>query len=216
MDRTTRVIERRATLFRNLVVVVVAIGLAAFAVAIVARWSAGLAALVFLVPACGYFFYADVVLLNDWRCDVLASWVRRDIDIAAFCQAIRAYPALPRKTTEAMLATLPRTSDIVAERKIGAPTRQAVAATSGAAHRARADALLLATAASVIVAGSVAAAIAVRTWRPLLCLTTLLLYPVFASRVGRRRRTAADAAAEATRHQGLSDREYQGLIANLE
>jgi hypothetical protein len=159
LDATLAVLQRRARNLRNLVVVVVLIGVASLAGALVTRPASGLAGLLILVPACGFFFFADAMLLGDWRSALVASWVRGEVDFAAFRDALRATPSLPTETTEAMLETLPSAGDLVAEQSIHGPTRQALAAANRTMHRARADTLLLNAAASAVAIGMVAVAI---------------------------------------------------------
>jgi hypothetical protein len=75
------------------------------------------------------------------------------------------------KTTGAMLATLPMAGDLVAEQKLLVPTRQAIAASCLAVHRAKTDALLLDAIASALVVALLLVALWMRRWTPLLGLT---------------------------------------------
>lgn len=215
IDLTTAVIDRRAKYFRNQVVIVVAIA-AVVAVAAFAWSAAALWAWLLLVPACGLFFYADSRVLNAWRSSVLEPWIARDLDLVAWCQAIRANPVLPKETTGAMLATLPMASDLVAEQKILTPTRQAIAAATRAVHGAKADTLLLNTVGSAIVVGAVLAALWVRAWSPLVGLATLLVLPLLRAWASRRRRARCEADVAALRvQQGFSASDYAGMRAGL-
>jgi len=215
IEQTTRVIERRAKSFRNLVVVVVLIGSASLVWALVTRSPSGLAGWFFIVPACGFYLVADARLLNDWRSELLARWARRELDLAAFRDAIRAHPALPKDTTEAMLATLPLTEGVVSEQRILPPTRHAAASDSGALHHGRADSILLNAAASAIAASAVAASLWTGTWTPLLGLTTLVLRPAVGLGIRRRRRAARQAEVETCRTQaGFSEADYARLLVS--
>ena len=100
IDQTVRTIERRARYIRNQVAIVVAISALAVITAVVTRSASALWALLFLVPACGLFFYADSNALSEWRSQLLASWIKRNVDFAALGESIRANPALPKKTTD--------------------------------------------------------------------------------------------------------------------
>src|SRR5262249_47754617 len=150
--------------FRNQVVTVVAISVLVVVAALAARWAFALWGWLFLVPACGLFFHADSRLLDAWRLELLTAWVACELDFAAFREAIRANPALPKATTEGMLATLPSVGGLVAEQKVLTPTRQAIAASSFALHGAKADALLLNTIASGIIVGVVLVTLWMREW----------------------------------------------------
>jgi hypothetical protein len=216
IEATTRVIERRARYFRNQVVAVLLLGVASLAWALAARSWLGLAALLFLIPACGAFLVADARRLDDWRSAVLASWVRREIDLAAFRDAICAHPALPKETTNAMLATLPQAGDLASEQRILTPTRRAAASASQAAHRGRVDALVLNVAVSAIATGVVAAALWTHNWTPLLGLTTLALRPLAGAALRRRRLTARATDVAACRRQPeFQEAEYERLLPSL-
>jgi hypothetical protein len=160
---TIRVVETRAKYFRNQIVVVVFVGATSIACATVARSLLPLLGMFLLVPVCGFFFFADSKLLHQWRVDLFASWVRKDLDFFAFCSTVRAIPSLPKETLEGMLATLPVMSDLLTERAISGSTRQAVAATALALGRITADSLALKACAAAIVVISLA--LAIFTWR---------------------------------------------------
>jgi len=217
IERTTRVIERRAKYYRNLVVAVVLIGAASAAWALAARAPSALAGVLFLVPACGLFFFADARLLNGWRADVLASWASGELDLAALRQALGAHPGLPQETLDAMLGTLPSAGSLGEEQRILAPTRQAAAAASLTAHRARADSLLLHSAATAIAASALAAALWLRSGAPLLGLAVLVLRLPLAAWMRRRRLAARETEVAACRRRpGFSEADYARLLAALQ
>lgn len=214
IDRTARVIERRATFYRNLVVAVVLIGVASLAVALVARSLAGLAGVLFLVPACGLFFHFDARLLNGWRSDVLARWAGGELDLAALRPALHAHPGLPRDTLDAMLATLPSVANLPEEQRIPTPSRQAAAAAYRAMHQQRSDLLLTDAILSGIAVAAVVGALSMRTWTPLLGLTTFLLRPPLGVWIRRRRLAAREVDVAACRRQpGFSEPDYARLAA---
>jgi hypothetical protein len=153
IDHTAQTIQRRARYFRNLVVVVVLIGLVSLAGAALQRSFAPLAGSLVVIPTCAAFFLLDHRLLDQWRNWLLRAWTTGEIDLAAFRAAIRANPALPRDTMEGMLATLPSSDDLVAERGIGVSTRQAVAAELTSRYRAAHTGLALKVAVSLVVVG---------------------------------------------------------------
>jgi hypothetical protein len=216
LDATLAVLERRARNLRNLVVLVSVIGVASFVGALVTRPAAGLAGLLVLVPACGFFFFADATLLSGWRSALIASWVKREVDFAAFRDALRATPSLPTETSESMLATLPSAGDLVAEQRLSAPTRQGVAAASRMVHATRTDALLLNVAAAALGTTAVVAAIWTGTWKPLAGLMTLLLCPLVAAVWRRQRLAAREAEVAACRAQSdFQEPEYARIVAAL-
>jgi hypothetical protein len=216
IEQTTQVIVRRAKFFRSLVAVVVVIALASLVWALAARSPSGLLGFLLIVPACGFFFYADARLLNRWRSEIAFTWVTRDLDVAALCEAIRANHALPTGTIESMLATLPRTGNLVAEQRLLAPTRKAIAAAYNIVGQGRADSLLLNATASLATTISLVAAASMGTWTPLLGLTIIILWPAAGALMRRRRRAVRDAHVEACRRtQGFSEAEYAELVAGL-
>lgn len=217
IDQTARTIERRAGYFRNQVIIVVAIGAIVVGGAVLMRSAAALWGWLVLVPACGVFFYADSQLLNEWRSQLLTLWIARALDFAALNEAIRANPALPRATTEGMLASLPSAGDLVAEQKVLTPTRQAIAAASLAMHGGRADALLLKTIVSGLLVATAVTAIWMRAWVPLLALVLLVPLPI--ARVWMRRRREARCEAEVAQCRvlpGFSEADYTRIQADLQ
>jgi len=216
IDQTTRTIERRARYFRNQVVTVISIAVLVVIAAMVSRSPSALWAFFLLVPACGLFFYADTRALNDWRSELLAAWITRDIDFAAFGKAIRANPTLPTGTMEGMLRTLPSAGDLITEQKVLTPTRRAIAAASLAFHRRRGDALLLNAIVSGIVVGALLSAPWMPAWVPLIGLTLVALLPLISAWRGRWQYASYEAEVAAARGQaGLSDSDYERIRAGL-
>lgn len=212
--RTRSTLERRATFYRNLVVTVVLIGVASLVVALVARSLAGLAGVLFLVPACGLFFHLDARLLNGWRSDVLERWAGGELDLEALRPALHAHPGLPRDTLDAMLATLPSVADLPEEQRIPTPSRQAAAAAYRAMHQERSDLLLLDAILSGIAAAALVAALWMRTWTPLLGLIVLVPRPALGAWMRRRRLAAREVDVAACRRQpGFSEPDYARLLA---
>jgi hypothetical protein len=214
IDQTTRTIERRARYFRNQVVIVVTMGTLVMIAALIMRSPSALWAFLLLVPTGGLFLFIDSTTLNDWRADLLAAWVTRDIDFAAYRDAIRAHPSLPKGTIEAMLASLPSAGSLVAEQQVLTPTRQAVAATSLAWHGRAADALLLRAGASGLLVAVLLAALWKRGWLPLIGLAALALLPVIRTLTSRWRHARCAITVAACRNEpGFSEADYV-LIAS--
>jgi hypothetical protein len=216
LDQTARIIQQRARYFRNLVVTVVVIGTLSAVWSLGTRSLTGLVGLLLLVPACIVFFLGDARLLNSWRAELLAAWVRRELGLAAFSQALAANPAVPKPTVEAMIATLPAAGDVVAEQRIGASTRQAAAAVSRSTNVAHAHVLRLDATVSALVALAVVGAIAARTRWPLLALVVLVVRPLLAGSIRRRHSAAAKAEVEMCRRQpGFDEATFARVITTL-
>jgi hypothetical protein len=216
IDETTRTIDLRARYFRNLIVIVVAIGFVVIVAAVLTRRASALWAWLLLVPPCGAFFYVDARVLNGWRKALSIPWTSHDIDFEVLRQSIRANPAMPKGTTEGMLATLPSADSVATEQQVLTPTRRAIAAANLALHRERANALLLQTIASAVVVSILLAALWSRAWAPLWGLAALALLPavrVWATRRGRLRCEAEVAACRA--QGGFSEEGYIRMRASL-
>jgi hypothetical protein len=178
IELTVRTIEQRSRRFRNLIIGVVTVALVAIAWCLIARSPQPLIGAVILVPLCGLFFAADHYALDAWRAELLTGWIARELDMAALVAAIRANPALPRETTEGMLATLPAFGDLLEEQQLPATARQAMAAELAVRHRALSDDMALRTAATGVVAGLLVTAVASRSWTPMWGLCALVAVPI--------------------------------------
>jgi hypothetical protein len=178
IDQSTKTIDTRARYFRNLIVTVVAVALVSIISAAVARTFSPLAGLLFLFPICGFFFVLDAKLLDNWRSHLFEAWIKKDIDLRAFCEAINAVPKLPKDTVHSMLATLPTAEDLLAEQKSSSSTREAVAAAFTGMHARQSDTVTLKAIAAAIVSASAIAAVALRAWKPLLGSLAIFLVPV--------------------------------------
>ena len=96
--------------------------------AAVTRTFLPLAGLLLLFPAYGLFLILDAKLLSDWRYRLLDAWVKKEIELRSFCEAVRAIPTLPKETLQSMLATLPSVGDLPTEQPISSSIREATAA----------------------------------------------------------------------------------------
>jgi hypothetical protein len=216
IDRTAAAVDRRARYFRNQIVVVVTIGIATGVLAIATRAAASLWGGLLLVPACGFFFYIDARVLNEWRTQVLTPWTERSLDLLAWSAAVRANPVLPKATTEAMLTTLPLAEDLTAEQKLQPSTRRALAAACAAVNSAKADELLIKAIASALIVIVVLTAIAARSWVPLAALALLALVPLARGWSRRRHGARCDADVARCRNEtGFNETEYSTLVARL-
>jgi hypothetical protein len=210
------VIERRARYFRNQVVAVVLVGVTSLGWALVAWSLTPLVGLTLLFPISAFFLFADAKLLELWRSELLKGWVTGSIDVAAFCHAIRAHPALPPATLDSMLLTLPSAGDLVAEQRLTVPTRRAIAAAVLATYRSRSDTMALKAAASAIVSLGFVLAVTIRSWVPFLVLGSLVLVPVVQAWMKRRRVAESERAVAACRTQpGFSELDYVRVRAGV-
>lgn len=165
LDETQSAIGRRAKNFRNQIVAVVLVGVISVLSALLTRSFAPLLGIIAIVPVVGFFFFADARILDGWRSALLASWVEREIDFFAFRNAIRANPALPKGTTEAMLATLPSSGTLIEEQRLSTAARQEMAAQVRTTCRARTNRVALKAAVSAIVTIAILAGAALTTAR---------------------------------------------------
>ena len=126
-NATVRLIERRARAYRDIVVAVSLLGLMVLGWALWWRSVRPLALLLLLVPLTLLCLWQDRWLLNGWRARLLADWKAGAVDFAALRSTLLANPTLPKTTVAAMLDSLPDQGNLVHERAISLPTREAVA-----------------------------------------------------------------------------------------
>jgi hypothetical protein len=183
IDLTLTTVNSRARLFRDLVMVVVAIGLCSVVVIITIRMLWPLISFVALAPVCGLFFWLDAKRLSDWRMAVLAKWSRKEIDLYAFFKAMWAIPNLPEATLHGMLNLLGTWHVGPMEAKASIHTRQTVAAIVGFTEELGLRQLAVKVCASTIVAVSVMWATIAYSWQPLGLLAMILLLPSIFRRI---------------------------------
>jgi hypothetical protein len=177
IDQTTRTIDSRAKNFRNLIVAVVTLSLGSMGWAIVMWTCAPFAGLFLFVPICGFFFFFDQRILTDWRSHLLEAWVKKDLDLQNFCEAVSAISILPKGTLQSMLATLPSVGDLIAEQGISSNIRKAIAALVMTIHACRADTTALKATGFAIVGASLMVAAMLWMWQPLLGVITVASLP---------------------------------------
>ncbi len=107
MELTTRTIDRRAALFRNLVIGIVTVTIVPGLWALIQLSWMPLAGLLFILPLCVTFFCLDIKKINQWQIQILAAWHLGVLDLAVFCQAMSTLRTLPQGTLNGMLGTLP-------------------------------------------------------------------------------------------------------------
>lgn len=216
IHRTNEALEARARNFRHQVVTLLVLGLVPVVLAVVARSPVPLVWLVLLVPGCGSFLWVDHVAVERWRSEILAAWAMGELDVSAFCRAIRANPAHPTDTIEGMLVTLPSAGDLAAEQRLSSATRRAIAAATSADGRVRSDVMALKIAASLIVAGVLVAAVTMHRREPLAALASLVLLPAARLELRHRQRAECHRAVRGYRTQaGFSEGDYARALAVL-
>jgi hypothetical protein len=110
IEATHCAIQKRARLYRKLMMCVSFILLASLVSAIVIRRAAPLFGILLLVPLSGTYFVVDSRFTRRWTRQVAELWAQRKLDLETFATAIRAHPLLPRGAVDGMLMGLPRAS----------------------------------------------------------------------------------------------------------
>ncbi|HVQ14061.1 MAG TPA: hypothetical protein VMS40_10735 [Vicinamibacterales bacterium] len=145
IDATVATLASRARSYRILILVA-GIGICVAGLwVLLARSAAPLILLVLVVASVGAFFWLDALVMNRWRAQLLQPWQRRELDFTALAAAVHAIPGLPADSVAAMLASLPRSPDLVRERELTAGARQELASQLLARDRRHATRLLLKT-----------------------------------------------------------------------
>ena len=217
IDKTTSIIDLRARYFRNLIIAVVTLSFGSVTWAVVTWAVSPLAGLLLLLPLCGIFFFLDARLLGDWRSYLLEAWIRKNIDIRAFCDAVTAVPNIPKETLASMLTTLPSAPDLVAEQRASASTREGVAAAVTGVHALESDAIALKSAAATMLSCAVVVALISRRWEPLLASVAPLMLPVLGECLKRRRLADMKQRTFAARSKpDFNYEKYEELVACLQ
>src|SRR5215470_11285497 len=132
--QTITTIDTRARYFRDFVVADLVLTFGSMGWAAVTWTFSPLACLLLLFPAWGLFFLLDAKLVNDWRSRLLDAWVKKEIELRGFCDAVSAIPTLPKETLQSMLATLPSVGDLPTEQQTPSSIREATAALTTRMH----------------------------------------------------------------------------------
>jgi hypothetical protein len=107
IDITVRAIERRAKLYRNLVVAVsTVLTLSVCFTALIRQWWP-FAGVVFLVPLTGSFLFFDSRVVRRWRGGIVEMIKLRGLDRAIFLKTISGFRHLPLGTLKAMVVIIP-------------------------------------------------------------------------------------------------------------
>jgi hypothetical protein len=217
IDLTTQTIGKRARYYRNLIVIVVLIGLSSIGFALL-MWSfKPLAGLLLLFPVCALFFLIDAKLLERWRSKLLQSWASKAIDFSALDDALNAISILPKETLQGMLATLPRVTEITAEQAIPQSTRVAVSAGIEVMYQNRSDLIAFKLAGFVVGVGTIMLAIVLSCWKALLLVVVVLISPLLQKRVKQwRLKKSAEKVALAQKQADFNQPIYLQLTAQFD
>ena len=217
IDLTTRVINRRAKSYRNLVITVAVVFICSISWAIVAQALWPLTGFLVLIPICGFYFFLDGKLLNDWRSQIMESWVKGDLIFRYFYDAINAVPMLPKETLQSMLLTLPKATNIKSKADFATSTREAAAVAVSAIFSCRSDALAYKAVGHTILTSSVIAASSSGMWTPLVGILAVVPIPVLLKRVRiiqlRNTRVKIQSALE---QPDFDQQKYQKLVEHFD
>lgn len=106
IDDTQRTIERRARLYRRLVIVVVVSAMSSLALAIFLRSLLAGIGIAILPLIVGSYFATDAGIVRAWRARILRRFQTCGFALTAFVCAMREYPALPSLIVASMLSCL--------------------------------------------------------------------------------------------------------------
>jgi hypothetical protein len=216
-DLTTQVINRRAKSYRNLVITVAIVFICSIGAAVVAQTLWPLTGFLVLIPICGFYFFLDNKLLNEWRSQLMESWVKEDLIFRYFYDAINAVPTLPKETLRDMLVTLPKAINIKSKTDLTTSTRQATEAAVSAIFSCRSDALAYKAVSHTIFTGSIIAASGFGMWIPLVGILAVVPIPVLLKRVRiirlRNTRVKIQSALE---QPDFDQQKYQELVEHFD
>ena len=168
INLTLRAIEDRARLYRGLIVVVSGTSVLALILAGLLRSWTPLLAFGLLVPLAGGYLLLDGRRVSRWRTEILDLWCRRDLKLALLAKSVSAYPSVPSRTLEGMLATLPPSSPDQKLDALAELEKRKLAGTSSAASRRQELRTLVAVAALTLAVALAAGAAQFRSVRMLL------------------------------------------------
>ncbi len=104
---TTRTIDQRAALFRNLVIgIVVSVLIPTLWALIQFSWTP-LTGVLLCIPLCVVFLCLDIKKMDQWQIQILTAWRHGDLDLEIFGQSMSTMRTLPQGTLHGMLETLP-------------------------------------------------------------------------------------------------------------
>lgn len=104
---TVDLLKWRTRVWRVLALITIVLIAAGVWITVVHQSVSAVAVLASLVSVCTIFFCCDALLVYQWQCKLLKSWLSNDLDVAAFKAGIRALRWLPSATLESLLTLIP-------------------------------------------------------------------------------------------------------------
>jgi hypothetical protein len=177
---TTGTIDRRAALFRNLVIGVVGLIFIPGLWALI-QWSwVPLTGLFGIVPLCVVFFCMDIKKIAQWQDKILAAWRQGELDLDLFSQTLATLRTLPPGTLNAMLATLPTQTVSESGQPLSDTTKSIVSRTLKTINQCQFDrTAMIGMAASFGLAALVAALILWRWYPVVIIIGSVICFPVY-------------------------------------
>jgi hypothetical protein len=176
IELTTQTIDRRAGLYRNLIVLVVVLVAGTLLWAAIGLSWRPLLALLALVPLCGFFLFLDAWLVNRWQQQVLERWAEGQLSLDGLVKAISPIRLLPARTLQGMLASVPTKHNNLYVCQYPPVLRRALAATLKTINRCENDRTGVTSVAYALGVASLALAVIQSSWMPLT--GVLLVAPV--------------------------------------
>ncbi len=170
---TLKTIEKRAKNYRNLIALVVIVGIGSISSAILSWKFFPIVGVLFIFPICGFFFFLDSRQLNKWRSTLFTSWIRKELDFWAFRDAIRVHPHLPKLTLQGMIETLPTSPDWAMEQAASGRTREVVVWMIDIINADRTNTLKVKVFVSVIVVVALFSTVILGNWYPIGLITLI-------------------------------------------
>lgn len=208
-------LECRSARYRNLVVCVSLIGLAAL-IAALALWSPRpLLAWLLIVPVCGSFLIRDARAVARWRADLLEGWVAGTLDLDALREGLTSIKILPAATIAGMVDPLPTRARLQCFPDPKPLVRAALAATVLGIDRALIVRTAVAALALTVTIVLVAVAAAIGSWWPLVGLPLSFAHSIAARRIGSRPSRSWLRTMTSCRDRGLNPPQFTELAARL-
>jgi Flp pilus assembly protein TadB len=179
IQATKATIERRSRLHRNLVVVVVLVGLLVSIAALAMRNTLPLCGLILLIPLCGLFWTRDLCLVGRWRTAVFELWQSEGLRLTTLVAALASLPPLPPRTLAGMLTALCGGQEPSALERLSAAEKADLAQRLQSRGRRDLVHLWCGTAAATCVMACVAAVVFRPTPAVFVCLSIALLAWLF-------------------------------------
>ena len=109
IEITLRILEGRARLYRNLIIVVSVLFLSSILATIFSGLWILLTGLVLIVPFCGCFIALDSRKVSRWQIELLNMWQKQNLELDLFSKVITNFQKVPPQSLKTMLSGLPKT-----------------------------------------------------------------------------------------------------------